>query len=162
MEITVREQVLPGVGQRFEIDLGHGRKLVVVAGRDGSRTIGVAQADDDDLDGACTLTAEQAFMVGALLLGARFAVEAAPQHRGPEGHVTVETVTVPAGSPSVGRQPSEVVAPFGDEVVILGIIRDITPEVVEADPDPPLAAGDRVAIAARNDLMPQVSKLLTG
>lgn len=31
MEITVREQVLPGVGQRFEIDLGHRRRPVVEA-----------------------------------------------------------------------------------------------------------------------------------
>lgn len=162
MEITVREQVLPGVGQRYEMDLGHGRRLVLVAAREGGRTIGVATEGHDGLEGACTLTADQAFMAGALLLGARFAVEAAPPHPGPEGHVTVETVRVPADAPSIGRQPSEVVAPFGDDVVILGIIRDVTPEVVEADPDPPLAAGDRVALAARSDLMPQASKLLTG
>ena len=158
----MREQSLPGIGQRFEIDIGHDRRLVVIAARDGGRTIGVARADDDDLDGACTLTADQAFMAGALLLGARFSVDTRPPH-GPGGdHVTVETVTIPTGAPSIGRRPSAVVESFGDDVVVLGIVRDVTPEVVEADPDAPLAPGDRVAIAGRPGLIAEATRSLTG
>ena len=46
--------------------------------------------------------------------------------------------------------------------VLLGVIRDQTPEVVEYDGDRPLAAGDRVAIAARKDQLDEVTAAFTG
>jgi TrkA domain protein len=161
MEITVREQALPGVGQRFEIDLDHERRIVVVAARDGRRTIGIAHGDDE-LDEACSLTADQAMMVGALLLGARFAIDTAHDPGIQADRVVVETITIPDGAPSVGRRAAELVEPLGPDVAVLGVVRDVTPEVVEDDVDTPLAAGDRVAVAARHDLVARVERLLTG
>ena len=71
MDINVREQALPGVGQRFEIELSPGRQFVVVAHLDGQRSIGISEPghDPDEVD-TTELTVEQSVMVGALLLGA--------------------------------------------------------------------------------------------
>ena len=52
--------------------------------------------------------------------------------------------------------------PWQPEAVLLGVIRDQTPEVVEYDGDRPLAAGDRVAIAARKDQLDEVTAAFTG
>ena len=69
MDINVREQALPGVGQRFEIELSPGRQFVVVAHLDGQRSIGISEPghDPDEVD-TTELTVEQSVMVGALLL----------------------------------------------------------------------------------------------
>ena len=52
--------------------------------------------------------------------------------------------------------------PWQPGAVLLGVIRDQTPEVVEYDGDRPLAAGDRVAIAARKDQLDEVTAAFTG
>ncbi len=90
-------------------------------------------------------------MVGALLLGARFAIDVSEDPKVAGDTVIVDTVRVLEGAPSVGHRPSELLVPWQPEAVLLGVIRDQTPEVVEYDGDRPLAAGDRVAIAARKD-----------
>jgi TrkA domain protein len=160
MNINVREQALPGIGQRYEVDLAPGRTFVVVAGRDGSRSIGVNDSSDDELI-TFTLTADQAVMIGALLLGARFSIDAG-EHPAPEEIVIVETVPVPADAPSIGRRPSALFADHRDAAAVLGVIRDDTPEILEADADAPIAAGDRIAIAVRRGVAGEITRLVTG
>ena len=163
MDINVREQALPGVGQRFEIELSPGRQFVVVAHLDGQRSIGISEPghDPDEVD-TTELTVEQSVMVGALLLGARFAIDVSEDPKVAGDTVIVDTVRVLEGAPSVRHRPSELLVPWQPEAVLLGVIRDQTPEVVEYDGDRPLAAGDRVAIAARKDQLDEVTAAFTG
>jgi TrkA domain protein len=138
MGINVREQSLPGIGQRFEIDLDGGARVVVIAARDGGRVIEVTDASDEEPRPTVALSAEQAVMVGALLLGAQFSIDVTADERVAGDAVLVDTVAVPAVSTAVGQRPSAILAPFGDDAVVLGVIRDQTPELVEDEVDAPL------------------------
>lgn len=162
-DINVREQALPGVGQRFEIELSPERQFVVIAHHGGQRSIGISEPghDPDEVD-TTKLSVEQSVMVGALLLGARFAIDVAEDPKVAGDTVIVDTVRVPEDAASIGRRPSELLAPWHPDAAMLGVIRDRTPEIVEHDGDLPLAAGDRVAIAARRDLLDEVARLFTG
>lgn len=160
MNITVREQPLPGIGKRYEIDLTPTRRLIVVTTRDGGRWIGLNENDADDTS-MLQLTREQATMTGALLLGAQFSIDVADDPAFDADMVIVDTVTVPHGASSVGRRPSDVLATAPSSTRVLGIIRDQTPEVVESDRDSPLGAGDQIAIAARADDVKIARRLLT-
>ena len=60
------------------------------------------------------------------------------------------------------HRPSELLAPWQPDAVLLGVIRDQTPEVVEYDGDRPLIEGDRVALAARKDQLDEVACAFTG
>lgn len=86
-EVRIREQALPGIGHRFELDLAGGRSLVVVARRDGSRDVAVREGDDDATRGTVRLAREQAVAVGSLLLGARFAEGDLGTPRSRTGHL---------------------------------------------------------------------------
>ena len=59
-EVRIREQALPGIGHRFELDMADGRSLVVVARRDGSRDVAVRSGDDDATEGRVRLARQQA------------------------------------------------------------------------------------------------------
>jgi TrkA domain protein len=161
MSIQVREQNLPGVGRRFEIDLHDGTTLVVVEERDGGRRVSVMHVDHDGPLVEVPLSVDQSAMIGALLLGARFSVvPSAPAV--PDDDVLVETVTVTAGSLADGRIAATLpLFTADDDTALLAVISDETPELVE-HPERPVAAGDRLVVAARRDRMAQVLAALTG
>lgn len=161
MDVTIREQRLPGVGQRYEFDLNDDRRLIVIAILDGGRWVGVAEGETDDVP-MLELSPEQATMLGALLLGAHFSIDVADDPHVAGDTVIVETVTVPDGAPGVGRRAAELLAGAPEPVQVLGVIRDHAPEVVETDHDAPLRPGDQVAIAARADQVGAVRDILTG
>ena len=161
MSINIREQALPGIGQRFEIELSPGRHLVVIATRDGGRSIGVADTGTDQV-ATLALTPEQAVMVGALLLGARFAIDASDDQRVDGDTVIVEVVAIPDDAPSIGQRPSALLAPLRHDAAVLGVIRNHTPEIIEDDTDAPLTPGDRVALAARKDRLANITRRFTG
>ena len=72
LEIQIREERLPGIGHRYELELGNDRRLVVVAHDSGKRDIGVVSGDADVPDFIVSLTPDQAAAVAAILAGARF------------------------------------------------------------------------------------------
>ena len=65
---------------------------------------------------------------------------------------------------SLRHRPSPLGAarPWQPDAVLLGVIRDQTPEVVEYDGDRPLIEGDRVTLAARKDQLDEVACAFTG
>ena len=74
MEMRVSEHVLPGSGMRYEIDVAGGRRLFVIARRDGRREIGV-MGEADEPETHVVLDQQGAVTIAALLLGARFTVD---------------------------------------------------------------------------------------
>ncbi len=161
MNITIRQQPLPGIGQRYEIDLSKTRRLVVVATPDGGRTMGVVASSADDVP-MVDLSREQATMLGALLLGAHFSIDVAADPTVHGDTVIVDTVTIPCDAPSVDRRPSDILPEDPRSAQVLGIVRDRTPEILESDRDSPLRPGDQVALAARAIDMERVRRLFTG
>jgi TrkA domain protein len=70
----VHVQELPGIGKRYDIDLGHGGDRVsVVVRRDGTRDLYVFNARSDEPTAVIELSEEQSRKVGAVLSGTFFA-----------------------------------------------------------------------------------------
>ncbi|AVT33195.1 potassium transporter TrkA [Plantactinospora sp. BC1] len=70
----VHVQELPGIGKRYDIDLGHGgTRVSVVVRRDGTRDLYVFTSRSDEPTAVVELTEEQSRKVGAVLGGTFFA-----------------------------------------------------------------------------------------
>lgn len=146
METRVSEQVLPGIGIRYEIDLGTGEHLYVVASRDGHRQIGVRQ--DDDNDSHVVLDQQTAVAVAALLLGARFTVDTRQEEWVNSDEVVVDQVELLDDSAVVGQTQAELTL-ADPEAVVLAVMSDTTPQLVESDTEYRCQPGDHVVVAAR-------------
>lgn len=69
----VHMQELPGIGKRYDVDLGSSSQRVsVVVRRDGIRDLYVFTSRSDEPTAVLELTEEQARKVGALLAGTFF------------------------------------------------------------------------------------------
>ncbi|MGB3734004.1 MAG: hypothetical protein WA964_03545 [Ilumatobacter sp.] len=159
--INVHEQLLPGLGQRFDVELDEQDTITVVALRNGRRQLTRRLAGSDAPNAVIDLGREQAATVGALLLGAQFT----DSHDGrvhDVDPVVVDTFNVTHDAPAVHRTPADALHQFGDDVVVLAIVRDHTPELVEPDLQLELCEGDRVVVAARRSRHHLVARTLTG
>lgn len=149
--INVIEQPLPGLGQRFEFQLDADHDLTVVALRDGERHLTILdRTDDEPVMTTIRLHPDQAVTLGALLLGARFSIDAPPTAQR-SGTVIVDTVAITAQAPALGQTPSAALAQFDTDAVVLAVIRDHSGEIIEDHLEIELSEGDRVAIAVRRD-----------
>ncbi len=159
MDIRVREQRLPGIGMRYELGSGDG-SLFVVAGRDGTRVIGVAD-QAGEARWQQHLSAGEAVMVSALLLGARFSFDEASRLQAAPPEVVVDTVELGPASPAVGRTHAEIELP-DPEAVVLAVISDRTPDLVEDRREHRCLPGDRVVVAGRAGRIDEVVTSLVG
>jgi K+/H+ antiporter YhaU regulatory subunit KhtT len=162
MDLRIHEQRLPGIGRRYEFALGDGRIAAVIVGDDGQRVLAVSQEDADEPDVTVAFGEEHAVAIAAILMGARFSIQSGPDPATPEPHVTVETVTLGASSPAVGRVARDVPLPPGSDAAVLAVIRDATPELLEDPEREPCRPGDRLVVAARRERLAEVVELLAG
>lgn len=160
VDVRVREQALPGIGMRYEIEVGEGRQLFVIAYRDGRREIGVT-GHGDTPDARAGLDQEAAVTVAALLLGARFTVDTREGAWVSSDEVVVDVVELGEVSPAVGKSQAEL--DLADpEAVVLAVTSDTTPELIESETDYRCQVGDRVVVAARASRIDQVAAALHG
>ncbi len=157
-DVHIREQQLPGIGRRFDLDVEDRLTLTVVARRDGSRDIAVSEMGADQPRRSVHLPREQAVAVGSLLLGARFCEGDARDGRA----VDVGTVVLGAGSPAIGRVPSQIPLLDGSDAAVVAVARDDTPQLLEDDRHRACESGDRLVVAARRDWLDEVIRQLAG
>ena len=162
MDIHIREQRLPGIGLRYELDVDAGRKLTVVVQYEGRREVGLGSRLADEPDAVVSLSEEQAVALSALLSGARFSIERTNDDRIDCDEVVVETVTLGPGSPAIGRPVNDIRLMGDAEATVLAVIRDDAPELVEDETARPSRPGDRVVIAARRQHLATVVRELAG
>lgn len=160
MDIRVREVALPGIGMRYEIGIGADRCIYVIARHDGRREIGVAGPDDEP-EVHVALDQQAAVTIAALLLGARFSLETRDDAWFSSDEVVVDVVELGASSPAVGKAQAEfeLVDPGA---VVLAVMSDTTPELVESELHYRCQVGDRVVVAARGARIDQVKAALAG
>ena len=168
MDVTIREQTLPGIGRRYDVKVGHRRRLSVIVSRTGLRELSISDDDADDPTAVVSLSQAQALAVAALLSGARFSLEPDAHPAAPkwvtmdQDVVTVSTVTLTDSSPAIGHSLSEIELPPGSNAAVLAIIRDETPELVEDPARVPCWPGDRLVVAARTTWSDRVTAMLAG
>ena len=162
MDIHIREQRLPGIGHRYELDVDAGRQLTIIVQHGGRREVSLGSRLADEPDAVVSLSEEQAVALAALLSGARFSIDSTDDHQIDANQVVVETVTLGPGSPAIGRPVNDIPLTGDPEAAVLAVIRDETPELVEDEPTRPPRPGDRVVIAARRQYLAAVVRQLAG
>jgi K+/H+ antiporter YhaU regulatory subunit KhtT len=153
----VQAQRLPGIGWRYTVPADLGRDVVVVAEDRGARHLVLVDPRLDEALTTVRLPAQHASVLAALLTGARFTVTTSDEVAGAGAtepqEVIVETLRVTSGSPVVGLTQDEVAPRLGTDAVLLAIIDDRTPALVEPDSARAIRQGDKLVVAARRGLM---------
>ena len=162
MDIHIREQRLPGIGHRYELNVDAARKLTVVVQYGGRREVSLRSPLAEEPDAVVSLGEEQAVALAALLSGARFSIDSTTDDQIDCDEVVVETVTLGPGSPAIGRPVKDIRLMGDTEAAVLAVIRDETPELVQDETTRPSQPGDRVVIAARREHLAAVVGQLTG
>ena len=153
-EMRIVEQALPGIGVRYEFDTGERGRLYVISRRDGRCEFGV-MADGDEPEVHVQLSRESVVTVAALLLGSRFSVDTRDDVWTSSDEVVVDVVEVEEGSPAIGRSKAELELDDPDAVV-LAVMSDTTPDLVESETEHLCQVGDRIVVAARGARIAQV------
>jgi K+/H+ antiporter YhaU regulatory subunit KhtT len=150
-DVHVLAERLPGVGWRYTVPADQSRQVMVMVEDRGPVHLILTDPRLDEPLTTVRLSAAHASVLAALMTGARFTLEtpeAARVTTAPDPtEVVVETLTVPSGSPALGRAPVDVVQPAG--AVLLGVICDATPQLVETDVRRGVRVGDKLVVASR-------------
>lgn len=105
--MTVYETDVPGVGHKFELELGGGERIVVLIHHDGKREIYRRPDPESDSEKLFTLTGGQANKLGSILEGAYFQPVEMDETQVPLGESLIEWIDVDAESPLVGQSLRE-------------------------------------------------------
>jgi K+/H+ antiporter YhaU regulatory subunit KhtT len=147
MEIRVREQHLPGIGMRYDLAIGDGQSVFVITDTRRRRYLGLVR-DGGEPEWQLELPPDHAVTLASLLLGARFTLDTRADEEVATDEVVVDTATLGPASPLLGLSADEVELP-GEGAVLLAVISDSTPELVEDEAHYRCQPGDRVVVAGR-------------
>jgi TrkA domain protein len=104
VDMTVYETDIPGVGRKFEVELGGDERAVVVHHHDGRREVFRRADPDADSEQVFDLTATEARQLGSILTGAHFESVDAGDLSVPLGDAIIEWVELAEDSPVAGRE----------------------------------------------------------
>jgi TrkA domain protein len=148
--MDLERTALPGIGLQHTFTTTRGRRLAVIAHRNGRRDLVVYHRDDPDTAvETLTLTAEEANGLAELLGTTRIVERLAELHRQVEGLLS-EQIPVAAGSPYDGRTLADTQARTRTGASIVAVVRD---REVIASPRPDLVfrAGDVVVVVGTGE-----------
>src|SRR6056297_851672 len=161
-EVHVREHPLPGNARLFCMTLEDGSVVTLSTHGDSSdRTLEVTPPDSDESVVAVHFNAAESTTLAALLSGIRFVIQQPEEHQ-PVDAANLRTVTLPAGSPAVGKRLHDLEVPGSIDAQVIAVIRDDTDDLIETDPERPCEAGDRLVIVGRPGSMSALVQRLTG
>ena len=102
--MTITESDLPGVGKKFEIELGGGEEMIVVIHNTGKREVFRRSDPDADSEKAFEFSDDLARTIGSIIEGAHFQpFEPDTQETTLPGGILLEWYELPPGSPLVGE-----------------------------------------------------------
>ena len=149
--MSVYETEIPGVGRKFELELGGGRRAVVVLHHDGRCELYRRESEDADSEKILDLTGEQANRLGSILEGAYFESVDVDELTVPLGDAIIEWVEVSADSPVATRTLAEMDLRNETGASIIAIQRG-SETLPNPDPDLELEAGDLlVSVGTRTE-----------
>jgi len=105
--MTVYETDVPGVGRKFEVDVGDGARIVVVIHHSGRRELFFRPKEGADSERVATLTGEEARQLGAVLEGAYFQPIELDSQTVPLGEAIIEWIEIDGNSPLAGQTLGE-------------------------------------------------------
>ena len=139
--MTVYETDIPGVGRKFEVELGGGERAVVVIHHDGRREVFRRPDPDADSEKLFDMTSQQARNFGSILEGAYFETVDTDDLTLPLGDAFLEWVDVTGDCPVAGKTLGEAKVRQRTGVSVIAVQRgDET--VANPDADFRVEAGD--------------------
>jgi TrkA domain protein len=149
--MTVYETDVPGVGKKFELDIGSGARAVAILHHDGRVELFRRDSPDADSQKLLDLTSRQANQLGSILEGAYFESVDLDDLSVPLGDAIIEWVEVPDSSPLVGATLADCNVRAQTGVSVIAIQRD-GETVPNPDPDRVVESGDvLVALGTREE-----------
>jgi TrkA domain protein len=144
-DMTVYETDVPGVGRKFELEVGGGARLVVLMHHDGRRELFHRPDPDADSQRIADLDGETARQLGAILTGAYFQPIELDRTQVPLGEAILEWVELDGDSAVVGQTLSgcDVRSQTGVSVIAIQRGDETLPN---PDPDETLAVGDILVV----------------
>ena len=139
--MPISESDLPGVGKKFEIEIGGDERLVLLLHHDGKREVYHKNDPDDDAERLFTLTGKRAREVGAILQGAYFQPVETSDVEVPLGDAIIEWIDIDADSPVVDRTLAEASIRQQTGASVIAIQRG-TQTLPNPGPEEEIAAGD--------------------
>lgn len=150
LDPEVREQHLPGIGQRYDIPCEGGDELTIVIHHSGRRDLYLLPRGAEEPEAAATLSDRQARAVGAILSGAYFKPAVVEEIEAVIGGLLIDWVTLAPGSPGVGRSIAELEIRRRTRMTVAAILRGGVP-LVAPEPSEVLQAGDRLVVIGRRE-----------
>lgn len=160
--MTVYESDLPGVGKKFEVELGDDERLVVVIHNTGKREVFRRTGDEDSVK-LFELTDQLARQVGSILEGAYFQPIITDQSETMlDENTLLEWVRVDEGSDAVGRSLAELDFRNRTGATVVAIQHE--DETTESNPSPEttLRAGDTLIVLGPREACQTVLDLVAG
>jgi TrkA domain protein len=139
--MTVYETDVPGVGKKFEVDVGGGARAVVLLHHGGRVELFRRPDPDADSEKVFELTSQQANYLGSILEGAYFEAVDMDQLEVPLGDAVIEWVDITEESAVAGKTLAEADLRAVSGVSVIAVQRG--PDTVpNPDPDFRVAADD--------------------
>jgi len=160
-DLPVSVEDLPGIGRRYDVfGLEGGRLSVLIHRRSGERELSVYGPDEELAPTyVIRLSDEQARHLGSILGGAFFKTAPVEELETVLGRLTIDWLTVPAGSALAGRPIGEMALRRRTGVTVMAIVREHkvltgpTSEDVVEPGDRLVVAGPREGLAALRSLL---------
>ena len=149
--MDVSETDLPGVGKRFEFDIGGGETVVIVVHNTGRREVFVRPEPGADAEEVLDLTDRQARIVGSILEGTYFQpVETDTTATTIGDNVMLEWYTLATDAPLVGKSIKEANVRGETGATIAAIERG--GDVIQSpDPDWVFEADDQLVVVGTRE-----------
>lgn len=151
---------LPGVGDRYDLDLRSHRRMGVIAHKTGKRELLVYDVDDPD---ACRETVrlddDEGHALADLLGGTTVAEQA--QAAVDIAGMTIDWVAVPERSPAAGRTLGELDLRERTGAIVVALVRGGR-TIPAPGPDEHVEAGDTAVVVGPADAVSRAESQLTG
>lgn len=157
--MNVIETRLPGIGVRREIVTGSGRRVGIVAQRDGDLDLIISKVGDPDACAASiALTPEEATAVGELLGPRQLVAQLKDEHRNVPG-VSTRQFLVEESSPFHGHRLADTRMRTRSGASLVAVLRS---GEVQASPTPDftLAAGDLLVVVGTSEGLDAAADIL--
>lgn len=144
--MDVTETDLPGVGKRFEVDIGEGETAVVLVHNTGRRELFVRPDPDADAEKVLDVSNREARVIGSVLEGAYFQPVATDLTETAIGDdLLLEWYTLAPDAELVGSSLAEAGVRESTGTTVAAVERD--GEVIQSpDPDLRFEAGDKLVV----------------
>jgi len=157
--MTVYETDVPGVGKKFEVEIGGDERLVLLLHHDGKRELFHKPDADSDAERLVSLSAPLARKVGAIMQGAYFQPVETDDVEVPLGEAIIEWLDVDPGSPLIDRTLAEAHIRQQTGASVIAIQRDAE-TIANPDPDERIADGDILVTLGTRDEQSAVEALV--